>query len=292
MKVLLFGASGQVGQALYGPLYQFVQDLSGIMYMPKSSALDLRDSQEVLRYVKSVRPDLIINAAAYTSVDGAELEKEDALAVNFGAPTAIASVASTLGAYLVHYSTDYVFDGLIGAPYTETSIPNPVNHYGYTKWLADCALMSFAGLRGVILRTSWVYSPRRSGRSNFYRKICEMYAEGAVPAVVTDQIGCPTSSDALAECTMRVVQKDSPRLPMRILNAACSGSTSWWGFAAEIARLHGWEPPKKIKTADYKTAAARPGDTSLLCARLQSGGIYFPDWVTALQAVVQKDSRN
>jgi len=290
MKAILFGGSGQVGQALYPPLLAFVSKLSGILYTPPRYGLDLQDTTEISTYIRLINPDIIINAAAYTAVDLAEKERDTALSINCFAAGAIASAAAKVNAYLVHYSTDYVFDGLATIPYTEKDFPNPVNYYGETKLFGDHVICDgVRSLRGVILRTSWVYS---TVRSNFYKAICEKYRSGEVPQVVADQFGCPTSSAAIAKATLQIIKKDYPGRPIRVYNLACLGSTSWLGFAAKIANLHGWEEPKSCTTADYPCIAARPKYTVLDSSLLLSGGIDIPHWKTALEDVVRMDQIN
>lgn len=286
MKVIIFGASGQVGQALYGPLYGFVEDQSGILYMPSRKQLDLRDLAEIPKYIRAVNPDLIINAAAYTAVDSAEEDSDTAHLLNFSAATAIASGAAKIDAYLVHYSTDYVFDGSKGFPYTEKDHANPINVYGKTKLLGDTFILTHT-LHGVILRTSWVYSLTGS---NFYLTMRDIYRAGKVPMVVDDQVGCPTSAYTIADVTMKIVKKDYPGRPIRVVNLSCGGQTSWWGFTAELARLLGCKPPLSCTTDYYLTTAKRPRYTVLDGSVLSVGGIPVPHWKTSLEDVVRKDT--
>ncbi|MBV8032939.1 MAG: dTDP-4-dehydrorhamnose reductase, partial [Betaproteobacteria bacterium] len=192
MKILLTGPTGQVG----GELGRVFQGLGEVVSLPRS-ALDLAQAAMVARVIRDLRPDLILNAAAYTAVDRAESERELAMAVNGQAPKVMAEEAKKLGAFLVHYSTDYIFDGSKAGPYAEDDIPHPINAYGESKLEGERAIVA-SGCGHLILRTSWVYAPRGK---NFFLTIAQKARSGAPLRVVADQRGVPTSASYTAETT-------------------------------------------------------------------------------------------
>ena len=191
--------------------------------------LDLRDSTAIRRTVREARPDIIVNAAAYTAVDNAESEPDIAMQVNAIAPGILAEEAKRLGALLVHYSTDYVFDGSKKSPYKEEDAPNPLSVYGRTKLDGEQAIAA-SKCRHLIFRTSWVYSSR--GR-NFLLTILKAAREKPELRVVDDQFGAPTSSVAIADATARVLQVTGPQ---GLYHMTAGGRTSWFGFAQAILR--------------------------------------------------------
>ena len=226
-----------------------------------------------------MQPGLIINAAAYTAVDKAESEPELAQRVNGTAPGMLAEEAQRLGARVVHYSTDYVFDGTKAGAYDEDDAPNPINAYGSSKLVGERAVLA-AGSRHLVVRTSWVYGPR--GR-NFYLTIANRAVRGEQLRVVDDQRGVPTSSRFLAEMTMALVRRDASGL----LHVVPSGSTSWYGFAREIVQLCGARSAvDPITSAQFPTPARRPANSVLSNARASTAlGATLPDWRTLLLAV-------
>ncbi len=271
MKILLTGRAGQVGWEL-----EQVLPLLGSVVSTDRAALDLADADAIQKKLREAKPDIIVNAAAYTAVDKAESEPEVAMQVNGVAPGVLAAEARRLGALLVHYSTDYIFDGTKALPYAEDDVPNPISTYGKTKLAGERAVQA-SGCRHLILRTSWVYGPR--GR-NFYRSIAAKAAAGERLRVVDDQRGVPTTSRFLAEETVALVRKDASGL----LHLVPSGETTWHGFAREIVK-HSVEV-EAIKTSQFPTAARRPANSVLDNRRAAAIlGRRLPDWQSLLAAM-------
>ena len=258
-SILLLGATGQVGHALRRTLAPL-----GAVHAPDRAAVDLTDLTSVREAVREQEPDLIVNAAAYTDVDGAEEEPERAARINAEAPRVLAEAAHEVGAWLVHYSTDYVFDGTKRAPYTEDDAPNPTNVYSRTKRDGEAAIQAVGG-RHVILRTSWMYSRRRS---NFVRTMLRLAGENDRLTVVDDQIGVPTWAGWCAEATASVCEcllADGDAPETGCYHLAGTGQTSWYGFAraifAQFDRLDVTVEP--VSSDEYDTAAPRPAYTVL-----------------------------
>jgi dTDP-4-dehydrorhamnose reductase len=248
-----------------------------------------------------VEPTVIVNAAAYTAVDKAETELDLATAINATGPSVLAEEAKRLGGLLVHYSTDYVFDGSKPSPWIETDAPNPLNAYGRTKLAGDQAIQS-SGCDYLIFRTSWVYGARGG---NFLLTMLRLAKERAELRIIDDQIGAPTSSECIAQATSEVLSQilapggsgGSGGLGIQgrsgIYNLTSSGETSWFGFAKEIlteaATRFGSPLPNlvPITTADYPTPAQRPANSRLCCQRLESVfGVSLPPWEQALDLVL------
>ena len=276
MRILLTGRNGQVGWELersLGPL--------GELIATDRAVLDLADPESIRRAVREARPEVIVNAAAYTAVDRAESQPEAAMRINGAAPGVLAAEARRLGALLVHYSTDYVFDGAKQAPYREEDRPNPLNVYGKSKLEGEQAVAA-GGCRHLILRTSWVYSARGN---NFLRTILRRAREQPELRVVNDQIGAPTSAAAIARATAAVLGHDQRE---GIFNMSASGKTSWHGFAEAIVARAGLATHiVGIRTEDYPTAARRPRNSLLDNAKLNAVfGITLDDWRPPLAAVM------
>ena len=278
-SILLLGATGQVGHALRRPLAPL-----GALHTPDRAAVDLTDPTSVREAVREQEPDLIVNAAAYTDVDGAEEEPERAARINAEAPRVLAEAAHAVGAWLVHYSTDYVFDGTKRAPYTEDDAPNPINVYSRTKRDGEAAIQAVGG-RHVILRTSWMYSRRRS---NFVRTMLRLAGENDRLTVVDDQIGVPTWAGWCAEATASVCEcllADGDAPETGCYHLAGTGQTSWYGFAraifAQFDRLDVTVEP--VSSDEYDTAALRPAYTVLDSSRAR-GAFDLPDttWTAQL----------
>jgi dTDP-4-dehydrorhamnose reductase len=285
MKVLITGARGQLGWELcrtFAPL--------GEVLAPERRDMDLADGDQLRRAVREAAPNLILNAAAYTGVDTAEAESSIALAVNAVAPGILAEEARRLGASLVHFSTDYVFDGARRAPYVEADAPLPLGVYGTTKVAGERAVQA-AGGSHLIVRTSWVYAAR--GR-NFPLTILRLAAERDELRVVDDQTGAPTWSRLIAEATAQIVASCRARHPQGpdllgdtsgLYHLTAGGATTWFGFAEEILR-HGpalglARIPRlvPIRTAEYPTAARRPANSVLANDKIwETFGIRMPDW--------------
>ena len=297
IRVLVTGAQGQVGaevaRALSGRAQVVARD---------RASLDLADASAIARAVREDRPDLIVNAAAYTAVDRAESEPEAAHAVNAVAPGILAREAKRLGALLVHFSTDYVYDGLKAAPYVEDDPTAPGNEYGRSKLAGEEAIRAQAGAH-LVLRTSWVYGPRGK---NFLLTMLRLGAEREELRVVADQRGAPTSSLQLAGLVARLLVPDgAPRAPTRadldrlaaasgVYHATAAGETTWHGFTVAIfegwcRRVPGYRRPRvvPISTAEYPTAARRPANSVLSNERLSATfGARIEDWREGLEAVL------
>ena len=229
MKVLLTGGTGQVGAALKEALAPL-----GAVLAPRRDGMDLASPDSILRVVRSFRPELIVNAGAFTAVDLAESQPGIAATVNADAPAILAEEAKRLGAAIVQLSTDYVFDGTKAAPYVETDAPAPLNAYGRTKLEGEKAVAA-SGARHLILRTSWVYAAKGK---NFLNTILRLAAERDELRVVDDQRGAPTSAGAIAEAVASLLEKD---LSSGIFHMSCSGETTWYGLAVEALRLAGFD---------------------------------------------------
>ncbi len=273
MRILLTGRNGQVGWELEPHLAR-AGDLAAFDHQ----GLDLGDPESIRRLVRELRPDLIVNAAAYTAVDRAESEPELAFAVNATAPGVLAEEASRLDALLVHYSTDYVFDGTKAGPYIEDDIPNPLSVYGRSKLAGERAVQA-SGCRHLILRTSWVYASR--GR-NFLLTMLKLGAERPELRVVDDQYGAPTWARDIAAVTGQLLAEP----PDGLFHLTAAGSTTWYGFACEIMRRAGLKPIlHAIRAAEYPVAARRPANSRLDTTRLRSArGIAMPAWEESLGA--------
>jgi len=269
VRILLTGASGQVGWELARRLPEL-----GELVATDRASLDLADAAAIRRVLRDVKPGLVINAAAYTAVDRAESEPGLAHAVNATAPAVLAEEAKRLGALLVHYSTDYVFDGEKRSPYTEDDAPHPLNAYGRTKLAGEEAVRA-SGCRYLLLRASWVYAER--GR-NFLLAIARKARAGEPLRVVDDQTGVPTSAAFLAETTVRILGRAEH--PEGLYHLAPTGSTTWCGFArAIVERLGVNATVTPIRTADYPTPARRPAYSVLDSSRARAAfGLPAADW--------------
>lgn len=290
MRILLTGVNGQVGWELQRTLAPL-----GEVIAADRNRLDLADTSSIRRAVDAIAPDLIVNPAAYTAVDKAETEPELAQAINVAAPGELAQAAAARGIPLVHFSTDYVFDGRKHAAYTEADAPNPLGVYGATK-LAGEQAVARAGAPHLILRTSWVYGLR--GR-NFLLTMQRLLRERDSLAVVDDQFGAPTWSRLIAEATALVIARwlDRPdqTASSGVYHLGCGGRTSWHGFTAAIlahlARADGrLASLTAIPTSGYPTPAARPANSQLNCDKLAAAfGVRLPDWETALALCLDQD---
>jgi dTDP-4-dehydrorhamnose reductase len=281
-RVLLLGRSGQVG----GELLRLLPSQG--LAAPERAQADLARPESLREAVRAAQPRVIVNAAAYTAVDAAERDEDAARLANGVAPGVLAEEATRLGALLIHYSTDYVFDGTKVAPYVEDDATAPVSAYGRTKLEGERAVRA-AGGRHLILRTSWVYAP--SGK-NFLRTMLRLAGERDELRVVADQVGAPTSARALAVATARLIELCADRGdgPRGTYHMTCAGQTSWHGFASRIV-ARGAElglcravPVRPIATADYPTPARRPAYSVLDNGRLRADfGVALPPWEAALE---------
>ncbi|VVO09866.1 dTDP-4-dehydrorhamnose reductase [Pseudomonas fluorescens] len=282
LKILISGQHGQVSRELQLHLKGL-----GELIVPGRDRLDLTKPEQIRQQMRSLRPDLIINAAAHTAVDQAESEPELAFAINATAPGILAEQAFELGIPLIHYSTDYVFDGKKTAPYTEDDSPNPLNVYGKSKLAGEQAIRNVGG-EHLILRTSWVYSAH--GR-NFLLTMQRLLQEKPHLQIVSDQIGAPTWAGTIAHSTRLLIErwKTGQIGAWGTYHLTARGETSWFGFAQAIGeQLQALGKPcatlEAIQSIAYPTPATRPLNSRLDCTRLQQQwGVTQPDWRSALR---------
>jgi dTDP-4-dehydrorhamnose reductase len=285
LKILLLGRNGQVGWELERAL----APLGELTALGRAN-LDLADVPPLVARVRALQPEVIVNAAAYTAVDKAESERETAFAVNATAPRVLAEEAKRIGALLVHYSTDYVFDGAKASPYVEEDPTNPLNVYGASKLAGERAITA-SGCRHLIFRTSWVYGPRGA---NFMLTMLRLARERPELRVVDDQVGAPTSSSAIARATAAALERAlrSPGLA-GLYHLAASGETTWCGFARAILAQAGLATPVvPIRSEEYPTPARRPRNSRLDCSRLRATfGVTLPPWQEGLREAMQAHAR-
>ena len=294
MKIVVTGASGQVGWELVRAL-QVLGEVVGV----DQDVCDFTQPDALKAWMLSQKPDVIINAAAYTAVDKAEQDEATATTVNGKAVQALAQAAQALGALLVHYSTDYVFDGTKAGAYLETDPPCPLNAYGRSKLAGDEAIMS-SGCDYVILRTTWVYASRGA---NFVLTMLRLARERESLRVVFDQIGAPTWARNIADATAQIVARaqglrQNQQFASGLFNLSASGETSWHGFAqavVEMARdrgmgenfvVSGIDP---IPSSAYPVPAARPKNSRLDTKKMnEHWQLSLPDWRIALERCLEE----
>ncbi len=292
MKILLFGKNGQVGWELNRSL----QPLGEVIALDRQKA-DFSNPESLRGIVQLIKPDVIVNAVAYTAVDNAEQEESLATIINSVAVGVLAEEAKSINALFIHYSTDYVFDGSKATPYAEDDIPNPINAYGRSK-LAGEEIVRKTGCRHLIFRTSWVYAARGS---NFAKTMLKLAAERDELKVVADQFGAPTSAELIADVTALalyriITNSDLSEKISGIYHLTASGKTSWHGFTRlilESAIKNGCnlralpEQVGEIMTVDYPTPAKRPVNSSLSTNKLYSlFEITVPSWTNGVEHVV------
>lgn len=289
--ILLTGANGQVGFELQRSLAPL-----GCVVALSRAEMDLASGASILAALNEHRPKIIVNPAAYTAVDSAESDKERAMAVNAAAPGIMARWAADNGAWFVHYSTDYVFDGAKADPYMESDAINPQSVYGESKWLGEEAVR-VVGASHVILRTSWVYGHHGS---NFLKTILRLAQERSSLSVVADQIGAPTSAALIADITRMIVERIAGSEASDDLSGTyhltAQGGTSWHGYAAHIVRTASigsfklalaLDALKPISTGEYPTPAKRPANSRLDCTRLMDRfGVALPAWQEGVEDVI------
>jgi dTDP-4-dehydrorhamnose reductase len=290
-RILIVGASGQLGYELRRAFAG-----AGEIVACDRSRLDLADGGQVRAIMRDTAPSVILNAGAYTAVDRAETEHEAAMAINGIAPGILAEEAAHLGSLLVHYSTDYVFDGSKTEPWVETDAPNPLNVYGTSKLAGERAIAA-AGGRYLIFRTSWVYGARGS---NFLLTMLRLGKQRDELNVVDDQIGAPTTSIELADATRAIVGSvlagsSLPESWAGTYHMSCGGAVSWCGFAQAIFErsrlMRGAKVPQihPIPTSGYPTPAKRPRNSVLSNEKLfEKFGIRLSDWKDALDVVMRQ----
>ena len=286
--------NGQVGYALKTKLFQHE------VFALNREQLDLTKLHDIKRVVREINPNLIINPAAYTAVDKAETEPELAYAINATAVQILAEEAARLNAGIIHFSTDYVYDGTKTSPYVEADAVNPVSVYGKSKLAGEEAIRQVA-LPHLILRTSWVYG---AFGKNFLKTMLSLATEREELRIVGDQFGAPTSSESIADAVVKLVNVWQPEHENQtgIVHFTNAGETSWHGFSCEIVSQYNallkekdWPALKAklehiaaITTADYPTPAARPANSCLNNSKLkQVFGIELPPWKQALQQVMR-----
>lgn len=292
MKILLLGKNGQVGWELQRTLAPL-----GKVIACGRQELDLADFAALQETLRSVQPQLIVNAAAYTAVDKAETETDLAMAINGTAPGVLAEAALQCGASLIHYSTDYVFDGTKTSPYREEDQPNPINVYGKTKQAGEIAIQQVE-VPHLILRTSWVYGLRGK---NFLLTILRLAKEREELKIVDDQIGAPTWSRMIAEATAQIVARCSAARTLAtpdlrevagVYHLTAAGETSWYGFTKAILETYSQSSTEPlslsrllpIPTVEYPTPAARPAYSVLSNDKIsKTFALELPTWSDQLK---------
>src|SRR3984885_9012913 len=291
-RILILGSAGQLGCEL-----QRSFSGAGEIVTAGRDSLNLADPVGLRSFVRDVAPEIILNAAAYTAVDRAESEPELAMAVNARAPAVLAEEALRLRALLVHYSTDYVFDGSMASAREETDSPNPLNVYGASKLAGEQGIAEVGG-RFLVFRTSWVYGPRGN---NFLLTMLRLGRERDRLNIVDDQIGAPTTTIELAHATRSILDgvADNSFGALEkwagIYHMTCGGAVSWCGFAKAIFERAGFLLGKKspivspIRASEYPTAAQRPQNSVLSNEKLRRCfGVELSSWESALDVVIQQ----
>jgi dTDP-4-dehydrorhamnose reductase len=282
-RILLIGKNGQLGWELHRCLAPL-----GAVTAVDYPEINLRQPESLCPLIEKVNPTVIVNAAAYTAVDQAEIEQERAWQINATAAGILAEQAQKVGAFLIHYSTDYVFDGQKGAPYTETDTPNPLNYYGLSK-LEGEKLIQQAGGDFLIFRTSWVYSLRQQG--GFVNKVLQWSRQNEILRIVEDQVANPTWARLLAEVTAQLMARGFDYLTEHcgLYHLAGSGFASRFEWACHILELDPHAAEQKVKqllparTADFPTPAQRPLFSALSCNLFeQTFKLTLPPWKEAL----------
>jgi len=289
MRILLIGKNGQVGWELRRTLAPLAEVVA--VDYPE---INLTDTPALRQFVAGTRPTVVVNAAAYTAVDKAETETELCRQINAVAPGVLAGEAKKIGALMVHYSTDYIFDGAKMSPYVETDAPNPLGAYGRSKLEGDRAVKA-SGTDHLIFRLCWVYGARGQ---NFMLTMQRLAREREKLRVVGDQFGCPTWSRMIAETTALALKQVLAGADRSGFNGeyhlAASGQTNWHEFASRIIELMPEAERKcrvveKVTTPEYPTPARRPMYSVLDCGKLQKTfGLRLPDWEASLRQILDK----
>ena len=292
-RILLIGRIGQVGWELRRVLAPMAN-----VTCVEFPEIDLTRADSIRQHIRAAQPQVIINAAAYTAVDKAETDYDVAMKVNGIAPGILAEEAKACGALLVHYSTDYVFDGAKSAPYVETDAPKPLGAYGRTKLAGEIAVQQ-SGAPHLLFRLCWVYGARGH---NFMLTMMRLARERETLRVVSDQIGSPTWSRLIAEATAQALRQTladgDPSRFSGTYHLASSGSTSWHGFAEAIIRRMSAEGRKcsqvlAIPSTEYLLPSPRPKNSVLNCDKLESVfGLRIPAWETGLNLVLEQLSES
>jgi dTDP-4-dehydrorhamnose reductase len=293
MKILLFGKNGQVGWELQRSL----APLGDLVVLDRHSvdglSGDLSDLESLGATIRRVKPDVIVNAAAYTAVDKAESDTELADRVNGLASRVMAEEAAALGAWLVHYSTDYVFSGQGVTSWQETDAVAPLNHYGSSKLAGEQAIIA-SGCKHLIFRTSWVYGTRGN---NFAKTMLRLAKDRETLSVIADQIGAPTGADLIADITALAIQQIIKRPELAgLYHLAAAGEVSWHGYASHVidfAKAQGEDLAVRtvnpIETAAYPTPARRPLNSRLNTQKLRDNfSLHLPDWQSGVTRMLRE----
>lgn len=293
MKILLLGKNGQVGWELQRALSPLGELVALDRHTVDGLSGDLSDPEVLRVTIRQVRPDVIVNAAAYTAVDKAESETELADRVNGLASGVMAEEAEALDAWLVHYSTDYVFSGEGVTPWQETDAVAPVNHYGSSKLAGEQAIIA-SGCKHLIFRTSWVYGARGN---NFAKTMLRLAKDRETLSVIADQIGAPTGADLIADVTALTIQQITRRPELAgIYHLAAAGEVSWHGYASHViafAKSQGEElavtTVNPIETTAYPTPARRPLNSRLNTQKLRDNfSLHLPDWQSGVTRMLRE----
>ncbi|MFJ2282478.1 dTDP-4-dehydrorhamnose reductase [Pseudomonas sp. NPDC087803] len=293
MKILLLGKNGQVGWELQRSLVPLGELVALDRHPVAGLSGDLSDLDALRATIRKVRPDVIVNAAAYTAVDKAESETELADRVNGEACRVMAQEAASLDAWLIHYSTDYVFSGEGSTPWQESDAVAPVNHYGASKLAGEQAIAA-SGCKHLIFRTSWVYGARGS---NFAKTMLRLAKDRESLGVIADQIGAPTGADLIADVTALAIQQAVHRPALSgLYHLATAGEVSWHGYASlviDFAKAHGEElavtAVNQIDTTAYPTPARRPLNSRLNTQKLRDNfSLHLPDWQSGVTRMLME----
>ena len=285
MKFLLLGCDGQVGWELQRSLALLGKVTAVTRTGSDGVCGDLEKPRDMVQTIRHLAPEVIVNAAAYTAVDQAEADAAKARAVNAEAVAMLAREAGSINAWLIHYSTDYVFDGSGMQPWHEDDVPSPLNLYGQTKLDGEQAIRS-SGCRHLIFRTSWVYSARGN---NFIRTMLRLAAEREALQVINDQHGAPTGASLIADVTAHALKQVIRQPDLGgLYHLAATGETTWYGYAQRIieqARQAGWpvrvnrDSLTPVSTEAFPAKAQRPHNSRLDCSRIeQAFGLQMPPW--------------
>lgn len=276
MNILVLGCRGQLGSEL-----QVLHSLSPHHFtFTDRDELDITDSLALESYLKGNPTHLIINCSAYTQVDQAELDTTAAQLINHDSVAALARLSKQYRVHLIHISTDYVFDGTASAPYSEVSLPNPINNYGQSKYLGELSIQR-SGCHYTIIRTSWLYS---SFGHNFVKTMLRLQSERSSLSVVSEQVGCPTYARDLARCILHLIERGTPETS-ELYHYSNDGACSWYEFAQAIAQISGSRCHiQPCATEDYPTPAPRPKYSVLDTSKIRSTlPAPIPHWQTSLK---------
>ncbi|KAE9638979.1 dTDP-4-dehydrorhamnose reductase [Pseudomonas sp. PB103] len=293
MKILLLGKNGQVGWELQRSLAPVGELIALDRHPVGSLSGDLSDLDALRATIRQVKPDVIVNAAAYTAVDKAESDIELADRVNGLATQVMAQEAATLGAWLIHYSTDYVFSGEGLTPWRETDAVSPVNHYGASKLAGEQAIVA-SGCKHLIFRTSWVYAARGN---NFAKTMLRLAKDREILGVIADQIGAPTGAELIADVTAQAIGQVLLRPELAgLYHLAAAGEVSWHGYASHVidfAKANGEALAvtaiNPIDTTAYPTPARRPLNSRLDTQKLRDNfSLHLPDWQSGVTRMLRE----